>query len=377
MKKIWVLCGGPSTEFEVSLSSGRVVCERIRLEEYVVRPVVITRSRRWILAERVLEKDSDRAWLATFFKMAADPSSTKVGCDVAEAAARMIGEGVHCAFLALHGQFGEDGAVQGFLETLGIPYTGSGVLASAIAFHKILSLDIFRGAGLTTPRGMRVHHETPISEILERLQLPVFVKPVRGGSSVGMSYVEKEEDLAPAIALALATDTEALVEEKVDGVEVSCGVLDLVRDGNIVSTPLPPTEIRPLESAYFDYEAKIPARKEQRDHTGKSSADYHSQNSVVRTSSTSGSRLRRHVAYGYDRARRRRACRARNEYDPRNDSNQFAPPAGGSYRNELCRLSGHLDHACIATGAATMQANGGPLNTSLLRTLIFAEASHH
>ncbi len=232
------------------------MCERIRLEEYVVRPVVITRSRRWILAERVLEKDSDRAWLATFFKMAADPSSTKVGCDVAEAAARMIGEGVHCAFLALHGQFGEDGAVQGFLETLGIPYTGSGVLASAIAFHKILSLDIFRGAGLTTPRGMRVHHETPISEILERLQLPVFVKPVRGGSSVGMSYVEKEEDLAPAIKLALVTDTEALVEEKVDGVEVSCGVLDLVRDGNIVSTPLPPTEIRPLESAYFDYEAK-------------------------------------------------------------------------------------------------------------------------
>ncbi|AXA37204.1 MAG: D-alanine--D-alanine ligase [Candidatus Sumerlaea chitinivorans] len=256
MKNIWVLCGGPSTEFEVSLSSGRVVCERIRLDEYVVRPVVITRSRRWILAERVLEKDSDRAWLATFFKMAADPSSTKVGLDVAEAAARMIGEGVHCAFLALHGQFGEDGAVQGFLETLGIPYTGSGVLASAIAFHKILSLDIFRGAGLTTPRGMRVHRETAISEILEQLQLPVFVKPVRGGSSVGMSYVEKEEDLAPAIALALATDTEALVEEKVDGVEVSCGVLDLVRDGNIVSTPLPPTEIRPLESAYFDYEAK-------------------------------------------------------------------------------------------------------------------------
>lgn len=256
MKNIWVLCGGPSTEFKVSLSSGRVVCERIRLDEYVVRPVVITRSRRWILAERVLEKDSDRAWLATFFKMAADPSSTKVGLDVAEAAARMIGEGVHCAFLALHGQFGEDGAVQGFLETLGIPYTGSGVLASAIAFHKILSLDIFRGAGLTTPRGMRVHRETAISEILEQLQLPVFVKPVRGGSSVGMSYVEKEEDLAPAIALALATDTEALVEEKVDGVEVSCGVLDLVRDGNIVSTPLPPTEIRPLESAYFDYEAK-------------------------------------------------------------------------------------------------------------------------
>jgi len=256
LKNIWVLCGGPSTEFEVSLSSGRVVCERIRLDEYVVRPVVITRSRRWILAERVLEKDSDRAWLATFFKMAADPSSTKVGLDVAEAAARMIGEGVHCAFLALHGQFGEDGAVQGFLETLGIPYTGSGVLASAIAFHKILSLDIFRGAGLTTPRGMRVHRETAISEILEQLQLPVFVKPVRGGSSVGMSYVEKEEDLAPAIALALATDTEALVEEKVDGVEVSCGVLDLVRDGNIVSTPLPPTEIRPLESAYFDYEAK-------------------------------------------------------------------------------------------------------------------------
>lgn len=256
MKNIWVLCGGPSTEFEVSLSSGRVVCERIRLEEYLVRPVVITRSRRWIIAERVLEKDSDRAWLATFFKMAADPSSTKVGCDVAEAAARMIGEGVHCAFLALHGQFGEDGAVQGFLETLGIPYTGSDVLASAIAFHKILSLDIFRGAGLTTPRGMRVHRETPISKILEQLQLPVFVKPVCGGSSVGMSYVEKEEDLAPAIKLALATDTEALVEEKVVGVEVSCGVLDLVRDGSLVSTPLPPTEIRPLESAYFDYEAK-------------------------------------------------------------------------------------------------------------------------
>jgi len=256
LKKIWVLCGGPSTEFEVSLSSGQIVCERIRLDEYVVRPVVITRSRRWIIAERVLEQGADRSWLATYFKMAADPSSTKVGCDVTEATARMIGEGVHCAFLALHGQFGEDGAVQGFLETLGIPYTGSGVLASAVAFHKTLSLDIFRGAGLTTPRGIRVDSGTSVSEILEQLHLPVFVKPVRGGSSVGMSYVEREEDLAPAIELALATDTEALVEEKVEGVEVSCGVLDLVREGSIVSTPLPPTEIRPLESAYFDYEAK-------------------------------------------------------------------------------------------------------------------------
>ncbi len=264
MRKIWLLCGGPSTEFQVSCSSARVVCERISLRNKCVRPVVITRLGRWVIAERELHEGEDRRWADAFLRCAAADDSSLAGVDPAEAAAHLLAEEVQCALLILHGQFGEDGCIQGFLDTLGIAYTGSGLLASALAFDKAFAVHVLRGAGLATPKGICISDHAHVEKAIQELRFPVFVKPVRGGSSVGMSLVRVPEDLAAALEFAFATDSRVLIEERVEGKEVSCGVLDLVRGDRVETMALPPTEIRPKSSPFFDYEAKyLPARSEE------------------------------------------------------------------------------------------------------------------
>lgn len=256
MRKIWVLCGGPSTEHEVSLKSGRVVCSRIALGHQSVRPVVITRDGQWIICDREMKAERDREAVQRFFEAETGAAGPVASCNVGRAIARMIEEEVDCAFLALHGQWGEDGRAQGLLEAACIPFTGSRLLASACAFSKTLTLDAYRRAGLRVARSVEVTDaEREMPEAMT-VKLPVFVKPVRGGSSVGMSCVHNPDELEPAINLALSVDNAALVEEKIEGAEVSCGVLDLVRNNRTETVVMPATEIRPVEAEYFDYEAK-------------------------------------------------------------------------------------------------------------------------
>lgn len=257
-RKVWVVCGGPSTEYEVSLSSARLVCDEISLTGQQVRPVLITRQGRWLIEDRYMTEDKDRKWATGFLEDAATINQPLVGMDLGEALSRMMHEKLDCVFMALHGQYGEDGRMQGFFETASIAYTGSGVLASALAFNKATSIETFRAAGLTTARSIRFCRGRDSSS-LRSLNLPLFVKPLRGGSSVGMTYVRTPSELEQAIELALQSDTEALVEERVEGVEVTCGVLDQVKDGQYVPTPLLPTEIRPKTAEFFDYTAKYTA----------------------------------------------------------------------------------------------------------------------
>lgn len=283
--KLWLLCGGPSAEHEVSLSSGKVVCERMNLAGRRVRPVVVTRQNRWIISDRELTGESvaDREWIGEFFATATAPGSPleQQAVSVGHALARMVDEQVDCVLPIFHGEFGEDGRLQGMLDTAEIPYIGSGVLASAVALNKAVSIATFARAGLKVARSVRVTrrdfyaaaHRVPTSaappelgpldpepEALPRavrdLRLPVFVKPVRGGSSLGVTLVKDVAAYPVALRKALELDTEALVEEKIEGCEVSCGVLDIVRDGQVVSTALPPTLIQPLEAEFFDYDAK-------------------------------------------------------------------------------------------------------------------------
>ncbi|MBX7246409.1 MAG: D-alanine--D-alanine ligase [Candidatus Sumerlaeaceae bacterium] len=263
MKKIWVLCGGPSTEFEVSVNSGRVICEEIDLKKNRVRPVVITRLGRWIIGGRELASEADRTYLDAYFERATSPNMTVSSANISAALKQMTTEHVDCAVLALHGQYGEDGRMQGFLEMAGIPYTGARCLSSALAFNKILSLDVFRRAGLTTPKGVHITKTNRKAAVAaaKELAYPVFVKPVCGGSSVGLTLVHKASELNAAIDAALTTDEEALVESRVDGVEVSCGVLDVVKGDKVETITLPPTEIRPMEAEFFDYTAKYVAGK--------------------------------------------------------------------------------------------------------------------
>jgi D-alanine-D-alanine ligase len=151
------------------------------------------------------------------------------------------------AFIALHGRFGEDGTVQGALEYLGIPYTGSGVMASALAMDKWRTKLLWHAAGLPTPRYELITARTDPAGLAARLGLPLMVKPAREGSSIGMSKVTMVEKIAPAQELAARYDEVVIAERFVEGMELTAGILG--------ETPLPLIRLEtPRE--FYDYEAK-------------------------------------------------------------------------------------------------------------------------
>jgi D-alanine-D-alanine ligase len=163
-------------------------------------------------------------------------------------------EQLDLAFILLHGIHGEDGTVQGMLELLGLPYQGSGVLGSALAMNKHLAKTLYSLHGLPVAAGemaLQEHCKDP-SPLLARLKLPLVVKPVRQGSSLGMSIVRQEEQLALALNTAFRHDREVMVEEFIQGREITVGVLG---NGEVIALPL--VEIIPdSRYAFFDYEAK-------------------------------------------------------------------------------------------------------------------------
>ena len=156
-------------------------------------------------------------------------------------------------FIAIHGTPGENGKLQGYFDILGIPYTSCDVTTSALTFNKSFCKDVVHAEGIHTAKSLHLYKGGQFSEsgILEKLLLPVFVKPNNGGSSVGMSKVNRVEELAPALEKAFAEDNEILVEEFIRGRELTCGVIRT--EGNMVTFPV--TEIIPKKD-FFDYEAK-------------------------------------------------------------------------------------------------------------------------
>ena len=206
-KKIGVLFGGLSAEREVSLKSGAAVHQALVASGY-------------------------------------DAVTIDVGRDVADVLKR---EGVEAAFIALHGRYGEDGCIQGLLELLQIPYTGSGVLASALAMHKLYSKQAFAASGiLTAPfRCYRRGQDVKLSDL--PFGLPFVVKPVQEGSSVGISIIKEEAQLADALQLAFRYDEEILVEQYIKGQEVQVGILE--------DRPVGAIEIVP-KNEFYDFEAK-------------------------------------------------------------------------------------------------------------------------
>ncbi|MFN4131550.1 MAG: D-alanine--D-alanine ligase [Caldimicrobium sp.] len=155
-----------------------------------------------------------------------------------------------CAFLVVHGPLGEDGTLQGFLDMLGLPYQGSGVLGSALAMHKGISKILYKEAGLPVPKGFLFRKETPFKEIekqAETIGFPLIVKPATQGSSVGLSLVNTKEELTEAIDKGFTVDNELLLEEYLEGREITVGILE--------DQPLPVVEIL-SKKRLFDYETK-------------------------------------------------------------------------------------------------------------------------
>ena len=231
--RVAVIMGGRSSEHDISVASARSVVDGLDPARFDVRSIEIGQDGRWQL-------DSPQARLGVGdekLPVPADGSPSPF-------------EGVDVVFPVLHGPFGEDGTVQGFLELAGVAYVGAGVTASALCMDKDLFKAVMRDKGVPV-----VESITLLDRHRDRVEnpfgFPVVVKPARLGSSVGISIVKEQEDLAAAVDLALEHDEKVLLEQFVSGVEVECSVL-----GNEEPIASIPGEIVPLVSDWYDFAAK-------------------------------------------------------------------------------------------------------------------------
>ncbi len=211
--RVGVLMGGPSTEREISLKSGMAVYEALK----------------------------DLGLNVTAIDIQSD--------NVEQNIALLKSQHLDCVFLALHGRFGEDGQIQEILERLRLPYSGSGVLASRLAMDKIASRRIFEEKGLAVPPYEVVEKSSYLAgwSLGQRFSPPLVVKPATNGSSIGLSIIDKIEELGQALEKAFTFDERTLVEQYIPGREMTVGILD--------DRALPVIEIVP-KHRFFDYDAK-------------------------------------------------------------------------------------------------------------------------
>ena len=205
--KVAVLLGGRSAERAISLRSGQAVLDALRRKGVDAYPF--------------------------------DPAE--------EAMEELLRKGFKRAHIALHGRYGEDGTVQGALELMGLPYTGSGVMASALAMDKWRTKLLWQAAGIKTPRYAVLDEQSDFAAVVKELGLPLIVKPSREGSTIGLSKVMAEEGLQAAYKLAAKHDAVVLAEQFIEGIELTAAILG--------ETPLPLVRIEPAGGLY-DYQAK-------------------------------------------------------------------------------------------------------------------------
>ncbi len=259
--RVGVLTGGASVERDISLAAGAQIRRSLPADRY---EVVLLDPLAFMVGNPAIteqQRAQGRALLAGGGRLDPAHELPKGLESEIESATRALvpatratfdaAEPVDVVFISLYGTWGEDGRIQGLLDTLGIPYTGSGVLASALAMDKVMAKTVLAAAGLDVPRGVVVSASGGAElEHARRVGLLAFVKPVGGGSSVGASLVRRPEDLGPAIARALSVDDRALVEEYLVGRELTVAVI-----GTDDLVPLPVIEIV-TKREFFDYRAK-------------------------------------------------------------------------------------------------------------------------
>jgi len=243
-----VLLGGPSTEHDVSLSTGSLVLERLDRSRFDAAPIYIDKKRVWHFPK--LPHPPTLSWrdaLAGATPWHADDTLMPWRPDV--------------CFIGLHGIYGEDGQVQEILERAQVRYTGSGPAASRLAMNKRASKEIFRKHQLPVATEIELHPgDVPAAAAARagrELPGPWVVKPRDGGSSVGVVMVDTQEELRPVLETALAGGEALLVETRIPGRELTCGILDELSTRR--PRVLPVTEIRPKAGVFFDYRAKYTA----------------------------------------------------------------------------------------------------------------------
>ena len=260
--RVGVLMGGASAERQISLASGLGIAEHLPAEKYEVVMLdplalmadnaALSDEQRAIGRQLALRGGTSEALPARDQELPAAMRELmqRASSALVPATAALMPTGgrdrIDVAFIALHGPWGEDGKLQGLLDTLGIPYTGSGVLASALAMDKAMAKTVFAANGLDVPDGEVVTSASDVPSIVP----PSVVKPVENGSSVGVTMVDDAKDYPAAITEALQYDRRALVEERIAGRELTVGVI-----GADELQALPVIEIVP-KRAFFDYRAK-------------------------------------------------------------------------------------------------------------------------
>jgi D-alanine-D-alanine ligase len=259
--RVAVVFGGRSTEHAISCVSAGSVLAALDRDAYEVVPVGITPKGAWVLTAgdpetlRLTGRELPAVDAGTAVVLPGDP--TAGGLVVVEPGAGAgVLHGVDVVFPVLHGPYGEDGTIQGLLELAGVPYVGSGVLASAVAMDKEFTKKLLRAEGLPVgPYAVVRPGGTLTAADRDRLGLPVFVKPARGGSSIGITRVGDWAALEAAVAAARQVDPKVLVEAAVPGREVECGVLE-GRDGGPPEASVP-AEIRLVRGHdWYDFDAK-------------------------------------------------------------------------------------------------------------------------
>lgn len=232
--RVGVIRGGPSNEYEVSLKTGATVLNHLPQDKYNPREIFI---------------DKNSTWYVNGIPLLPHEALTHV--DV--------------VFNALHGQYGEDGKLQHILERHKIPFTGSGSFSSALGMNKKLSKEIYKKSKLKTPQFRLIESIDNINQqvydIFRAFPLPLVVKPVSSGSSVGISLVRDFNSFETAIREAFKHSDAVIIEEFIQGKEATCGVIDEYR--NMPFYALPPIEIRPHEGTFFDYEAKYEGKSDE------------------------------------------------------------------------------------------------------------------
>lgn len=233
-QRICVIFGGRSSEHEVSRVSATSVIKNLDKEKYEVIMLGITKAGNWYLYSGSVDMLADGSWEKdepNLTKAVISPSVDDKGLLVLDDKGGVRKVEIDVIFPVLHGNYGEDGTIQGLFEMSGIPYVGCGVLASCVGMNKIYTKQVFDKAGLKQAKWLAVYtkdfakSEEIADKIEAELGYPCFVKPANAGSSVGISKVTRRKEIFAALDLAAIHDRQIVVEEMIDGHEVECAVL--------------------------------------------------------------------------------------------------------------------------------------------------------
>lgn len=274
-KIIAVLFGGNSSEYEVSLQSANSVLENINREKYEVVPIGITRQGEWFCYKGEVDKIKDNTWSEDINNLcpivvSQNPAVSGI-IELGKSENRIIK--LDLVFPVLHGKNGEDGTVQGVFELANIPVVGCGTLSSALCMDKDMSHRLVGTVGVAVPKSVTIEQSrrVEINKLTEELRYPLFVKPVRAGSSFGITKIYKRDDLEEAVNLAFEHDDKVIVEENIDGFEVGCAILgkEELIIGRVDEIELTEgffdyTEKYTLKSSKIHMPARIDAQSEKR-----------------------------------------------------------------------------------------------------------------